>query len=341
LVDYYQFLIEENGQLAERFFDSNVRGYWKSTAINKRIFSTLTGGSPPEFWLLNNGITILTEKITAGGHLEVEVTDPQIVNGLQTSREIYNHFSVTGTQPTDERRLLVRLITSTDTAVRDSVIRSTNSQNEMPEEALRATDPVHRQIETLFHRFNLYYDRRQGYYRDQGKPVAQIVSVVELVQAMLAVVLKRPDEARGRPRDYLKKNDNYDSVFGKEKYDLNIYLKSIQLMRVVGDFIGDLQLEVIHRRNLPHYLGMYAICAAAQNAYASPSQILKLDPSSFTKEFLTDCHQRVFRQYERLAERHAANGERDYDAIAKGQGQYLLKKLSAELKRRFNARKKK
>jgi hypothetical protein len=181
LVDYYQFITEPNNQLAERFFDSNVRGYWKSTTVNKRIASSLKAGSPPEFWLLNNGITILTEKIGTAGHLEVEVTDPQIVNGLQTSREIFNYFSSASPSAADNRRLLVRLITTTDTAVRDSVIRSTNSQNEMPEEALRATDAIHRQIETLFHRYNLYYDRRQGYYRDQGKPVAQIVSVVELV----------------------------------------------------------------------------------------------------------------------------------------------------------------
>src|SRR5206468_2901500 len=154
LADYYQFITESNGQLAERPFDSNVRGYWKSTSVNKRIASTLKAANPPEFWLLNNGITILTEQVGAAGHLEAEVTDPQIVNGLQTSREIYNHFSVTPTNGSD-------------------------NQNEMPEEALRATDPIHRQIETLFHRYNLYYDRRQGYYRDQGKPVAQIVSVVE------------------------------------------------------------------------------------------------------------------------------------------------------------------
>jgi hypothetical protein len=94
LADYYQFITESTGQLAERFFDSNVRGYWKSTTVNKRIASTLKAGSPPEFWLLNNGITILTEQIGTAGHLEGEVTDPQIVNGLQTSREIYNHFSV-------------------------------------------------------------------------------------------------------------------------------------------------------------------------------------------------------------------------------------------------------
>ena len=41
LVDYCEFLKEPNGEIAERIFDSNVRGYWKSTPVNKRIASTL------------------------------------------------------------------------------------------------------------------------------------------------------------------------------------------------------------------------------------------------------------------------------------------------------------
>jgi hypothetical protein len=341
LVDYYDFLREPSGQLAERFFDSNVRGYWKSTPVNKRIATSLKDGSPPEFWLLNNGITILAEKIEAGEHLEVEVTDPQIVNGLQTSREIYSYFRGTPPTASDDRRLLVRLIKATDTGVRDRVIRSTNSQNVMPEEALRATDEIHRQIETLFHRFGLFYDRRKGYYRDQGKLVSQIVSVVELVQAMLSIVLRRPDEARGRPRDYIKKDEQYASIFGKDKYDLNVYLKSIQIVRAVEEFLDTLSLDTVHRRNLPYYLCMYAICAQAGNAYAPPKEILKIDASALTADFLKDCNDRVLRHYERQTERHRVDGERDYDAIAKGQGQYLLKAVLADLKRRFKKPKKK
>lgn len=294
---------------------------------------------------MNNGITILTEQIGAAGHLEVEVTDPQIVNGLQTSREIYNHFSVatatTASTPLDNRRLLVRLITTTDTAVRDSVIRSTNSQNEMPEEALRATDPIHRQIETLFHRYNLYYDRRQGYYRDQGKPVAQIISVVELVQAMLSVVLKRPDEARGRPRDYVKKDTSYSSIFGKEQHDLNLYLKSIQIVRAVGDYLDTQTFETVDRRNLPYWVAMYATCAKIGSAYAPSGDILKLDVSTLTADFLNDCTDRVYKHYDWLAQKVAVNGEPDHDAVAKGQGGVLLKAVTAELKRRFNPKKKK
>jgi hypothetical protein len=336
LAEYYDFLREPSGQLAERFFDSNVRGYWKSTPVNERIAASLKHGSPPEFWLLNNGITVLAEKIEAGDHLQVEVTDPQIVNGLQTSREIYGYFRVNAPAPADDRRVLVRLIKAIDTDVRDSVIRCTNSQNVMPEEALRATDEIHRQIETLFHRFGLFYDRRKGYYRDQGKAVSQIVSVVELAQAMLSIVLRRPDEARGRPRDYIKKDDQYASIFGKDKYDLNVYLKSILIVRAVEEFLDTLDLDTVHRRNLPYYLSMYATCVQVGNAYAPTRDILKIDvPVALTVEFLSDCKDRVFKRYERQTEKHKVDGDRDFDAIAKGQGQYLLKALLSDLRRRF------
>ena len=218
LVDYYEFLKEPNGEIAERIFDSNVRGYWKSTPVNKRIASTLKNPGSSEFWLLNNGITILAEKIDNAGFLQIEITDPQIVNGLQTSRQIYNYYREGLNLPNpDTRRVLIRIIKTADKTIRDDVVRCTNSQNEMPEAALRATDAIHRQIETLFHRYNLFYDRRKGHYRDQGKPVEQIVSVVDVLQAMLAVVLRRPDDARARPRNYFKNNDLYASVFGKDK----------------------------------------------------------------------------------------------------------------------------
>jgi len=53
---------------------------------------------------------------------------------------------------------------------------------------------------------------------------------------------------------------------------------------------------------------------------------------------LTICYQRVWKVYEHLAEKDAEDGERDYDALAKGPN--LLKALRAGLKRRFNPPKK-
>jgi hypothetical protein len=255
LIDFYDFIRGTDNKIEERFFDSNVRSYWPTSTINKTISETLKQTTAPEFWLLNNGVTILTDKTVAGAkHLEIEIYDPQIVNGLQTSRTAFGHFAAVKPNTDDKRRLLVRVIKSTDTDTRDAVIRCTNSQNEMPPEALRATDPIHRQIETAFHTKKLYYDRRKGYYKDQGKPPSDIVSVIEVLQAMLAVVLQRPDDARGRPRDYIKDTTKYKSIFGEDQYTITLYLTATEIVRRVGDLLDSKAekeaLESIHRRNI-------------------------------------------------------------------------------------------
>ena len=340
LTDYYDFIADGDGRIAERFFDSNVRGYWPTSTINKHIAETLkAGGQSPEFWLLNNGITILTEKTgTTSGFLEVEIHDPQIVNGLQTSRQIFSYFNTSHNTGSDDRRVLVRVIKTGDMTIRDAVIRCTNSQNEMPEEALRATDAIHRQLETAFHTKGLYYDRRKGYYRDQGKPVAQIVSVIEVLQGMVSIVLQRPDDARARPRDYIKKNEQYNKVFGVDVYPLTLYLKTTEVCRRVANFLDGKSLEAIHRRNVYFYLCMYVCCEMTSSAYADPGKIQKIDISKISDGALDNCYERIWKKYENLAEKFKdADGERNYDSIAKGPN--LLKGLQTELKRRFNKKK--
>jgi len=133
-------------------------------------------------------------------------------------------------------------------------------QNEMPPEALRATDPIHRKIEQLFHSYNLFYDRRKGYYREKGEPVDQIVSVIDVLSAMLSIVLLRPDAARARPKNYIKDNDLYASVFGKsadgtqDKFNLALYLKSIQIVRQVTTFLDDKNLELVQSQELTFFI---------------------------------------------------------------------------------------
>lgn len=201
LKDFYNFLQDEPGVLAERIFKSNVRGYQIDAPVNLRIRQSLQHPSKANFWLLNNGVTIISSKAQSAGHLRLALHDPQIVNGLQTSREIFDYFLFD--KPLDEQRsLAVRVIETQDAEVMDQVIRATNSQNRMQEASLRMTDPIHRQIEDLFEQYDLHYDRRKGFYKDQGEPINKIVSATALAQAVVSVLLLRPDDARARPGDY-------------------------------------------------------------------------------------------------------------------------------------------
>lgn len=208
LLDYYRFLLDDNGAEQKSLYDSNVRGYQKDTTVNNQIRSSLQNPST-DFWLLNNGITILgADAVATGGSKNITVVDPQIVNGLQTSRAIFNHFSSPGDHEADSRCVLVRIIVNQDANVYDEIVRATNSQNKMAASSLRATDAIHRQIEDLFLIYDIFYDRRKGHYKDIGKPVSKIISMGEVLQAIISTVLRKPDDARARPGNYLTDDAN-------------------------------------------------------------------------------------------------------------------------------------
>jgi hypothetical protein len=126
LADYFKFINDEKSQLRTHFFDTNVRDYQGDADVNKAIGDTLLSGKE-QFWWLNNGITIVTTKI--GGHEhELVVDDPQIVNGLQTSQKIFDHFNThQELAKTDKRELLIRVIQVNDSTTQDNIIEATNS----------------------------------------------------------------------------------------------------------------------------------------------------------------------------------------------------------------------
>ncbi|HDX4721257.1 TPA: AIPR family protein, partial [Enterobacter asburiae] len=58
---------------------------------NEDIKLTLSDQGSPDFWLLNNGVTILSTSAQMIGQ-SIYMEDIQIVNGLQTSESIFRHF---------------------------------------------------------------------------------------------------------------------------------------------------------------------------------------------------------------------------------------------------------
>ena len=95
--NYFASLIpfaSDKGEIRNELFEGNVRDWAGDVIVNEAIRQTLETGIPEEdFWWLNNGITILASGASIqGGHV-LSVETPQIVNGLQTSRCIYNYLS--------------------------------------------------------------------------------------------------------------------------------------------------------------------------------------------------------------------------------------------------------
>ncbi len=262
---YFEFISNAQGELNARLFEANVRDWQGDNKVNSQIQNTLQDKGTNDFWWLNNGVTILAKSATQTGRI-FHLENPEIVNGLQTSRTIYNHFAKINC-PVDERKLLTRIIVISDeTEDRESIIRATNSQTAVGMESLRSLDRIHRNIETYFtsQQTPLYYDRRKNQYKNQRKPAKSIIGIKQLTQAVLAAALFRPDDAKGRPGKYLKASDDqeYLSVYDENNHPA-LYYFCASLYKAVEDVLKqeeiDNQFDMPQRRSVRFHIMTHVI----------------------------------------------------------------------------------
>ena len=237
LKDYYEFIIDESGYLRRYIFESNVRDWQGDVEVNKDIRKTLDSDDDMDFWWLNNGITILTSHASIVGKM-IALDNVYIVNGLQTTVTIYDYFKEKGSidDKDKDRFVLLKIIVTGDNIKRDRIIKATNFQIAIPVASLRATDPWQRDIEEYFLSKGLYYDRRKNYYKNIGKPADKIIGIPYLAQAIMAVILKKPDYARARPTSLIKLEDDYGQVFSRS-LGFGVYLACASIMKRVDAFI--------------------------------------------------------------------------------------------------------
>lgn len=256
MVAYYKFITNEKGEMKNELFEGNVRDWAGDVLVNEAIRQTLENGVPDEdFWWLNNGITVLASGAASqGGHI-LSVEMPQVVNGLQTSRCIYNYLNAKKGIASESRNVLVRIITTRREDSPDHIIKATNSQTQVPPFRLHMTEQIHRNIETILRNYNLFYDRRKNFYKNEGRPIARIVQPLTLAQTIISVVLQQPDDARGRPNSVLEKS--YDRIFS-EQYPLQLFSVCALLVRKVNSFLLSPELGITRteRGDLRWYVAM-------------------------------------------------------------------------------------
>lgn len=261
LPKYYEFICD-NGKLSRSIFESNVRDYQGSVVVNTGIKKTLSNPQSEDFWYLNNGVTIITPNaIVSGKTLTIE--EPQIVNGLQTSHEIYEYFSEFDEIAEDNRRILVRVISAQEEEARDRIIRATNSQTAIPPASLRSADEVHRNIEDFLKANGYFYDRKKNHYKNEGRPVSKIISIPYLAQIMISIVLQKPDSARARPSTLINSQEDYKKIYSLDM-PIDVYLKAVQIMKAVENYLRSSacpkECERKDITNIKFYIAMVAAC---------------------------------------------------------------------------------
>jgi hypothetical protein len=322
LRDFYEF-ITEDGKLLRHIFEANVRDYQGSIEVNEGIQKSLREPGNEEFWWLNNGITIIASKAPQSGKV-LTIEDPQIVNGLQTSTEIYKYFESADSR-SDERNLLVRVIVPSAPESRERIIKATNSQTKIPSASLRATEKIHRDIEEFFKPYNLFYDRRKNFYKNEGKPIEKIVSIPQLAQAVMAIALQRPNDARARPSSLLNKDEDYATIFDP-KYPITLYYVCAVLMKKIEVYLksDSAQLTEKDRTSLRFYVGMFVASEMTKKAEPSSADIASLSIEDVKEEVLSEALAHIRPIYETLGAS---------DRVAKGPE--FLEQIKTRLKTRF------
>ncbi|WP_189330531.1 AIPR family protein [Actinoplanes ianthinogenes] len=311
LRDYDQFITTRTGELDATLFEANVRDYEGETAVNRSIQETLETSDPTEdFWWLNNGVTIVASKVQPANKV-LELEAPQIVNGLQTSHEIFKR-RLSGKSP-DDRSVLVKVIQAAESSQRERIIRATNSQTPFGPSTLRATDKVQRQIEEYLSQRGLYYERRRRYYFNQSKPVDKIISIDEMGQAVLSVLVQTPHIARVSPGKIFEP-EIYDTAF-QASWDLATYGACIDILRDASDYLTikeGLSGADDYRYHLAMLLGM----AQSGKETPSPKDIALLIDHGFPHSMAGELLDLIKDEY---AKADRTRKIRMYDRLAKDQ----------------------
>ena len=257
LDEYQRFITGVSGKLDASLFEANVRDYEGETGVNRSIQATLEQEDRNvDFWWLNNGVTIVADKVQPASKL-LKLESPQVVNGLQTSHEIFKRGRAAGF--TENRSVLVKVIQAAEDAVKDRIIQATNSQTTLGSSALRATDKVQRQIEEHLRAQGLYYERRKNFYHNQSIPLTKLVSIDQMGQAVMSCLVQVPHVARGEVSKIFE-DDVYHLVFN-EDHPIQMYSVAITLVRRAETFLrsqGDTRGQV---EDMVFHLAMFAAVA--------------------------------------------------------------------------------
>ncbi|WP_431247785.1 AIPR family protein [Leifsonia xyli] len=273
LYDYQRFITDETGKLDASLFDANVRDYDSESGVNKSIQETLsTQDQDVDFWWLNNGVTIVADRVQPAGKL-LHLDSPQIVNGLQTSHEIYKQGS--SSEYSENRGVLVKVIQADDDLVKDRIIRATNSQTILGLSSLRATDRVQREIEEFLKTKGLYYERRKNYYYNRQIPLKDLVSIDQMGQAVLSTLVQAPHVSRGEVSRIFQ-DEIYDVVFGGSN-PMAAYYSSIAIVRACERFLRENRSTEGQVDDFVFHLSMAATIAVTRKREPNARDLASID----------------------------------------------------------------
>lgn len=232
LSNYYDFIRLDDGSMNRQLFNANVRDYMGLNRVNEDILFSLENERNVDFWYMNNGITVIASDATIVSKT-IFLTNPQIVNGLQTSESICSFFKKQGTDC--ERKVLIKVIITHDEELNKKIIKATNNQTPVQLVSLFATEKYQKDIEDYLQKYDMFYDRKNNYYKNKGVDFPKIISVSYLATGYVSLIQKNPRLAARLKQKTIKAyyNDIFDS-----NNNLAIWPVIVKIQRKVESFLS-------------------------------------------------------------------------------------------------------
>lgn len=208
--------------LRKSLFNDNVRDYQGDTTINGEILSTIQN-SPQQFVLMNNGITIVCNKAISSNR-KVTITNPQVVNGCQTCNVLYLAYKQS--IDLEDIYITVKVISTKKADITNQIVRGTNRQNIVLDEAFEITRDFHKNLENFFLALpidntyeKVYYERRSKQYANNPVILAtQKINFRLLIQSVVSLFLEKPHYAYMHEAKLLQEFQNIIFVDNQSLY---------------------------------------------------------------------------------------------------------------------------
>ena len=227
-----KLLSNADGKLHKALFNENVRDFLSRNPVNDEIAATVTSAeNQSRLAALNNGITIVARNIQIVGKKFI-LGDYQIVNGCQTSHIVFEHQNCLKS----DTSLPVKIIEAEDRELVNEIVRATNRQTEVKDEAFAVLGEFHKRLERFFlsvdanPEYRLVYERRKRQYSDTAYTAQNIVTLTFLTNAFVSCCLDNPVDANDYYGVLLTK---HKSTMYVENHSLWPYLVSAMILREV------------------------------------------------------------------------------------------------------------
>lgn len=226
VVEFLKLITGSDGNIRKNLFYENVRDFQgQDNSVNREIAETLLDPSKiDQFLLLNNGVTIVAKEFSNIRSTEYEICDYYIVNGCQTSNVIYKHAN--DIKPESSLNIPIKIVHTTDNNVITSLIKSTNRQTPVPDEAFVSLEKFHKRLQEFYKRYSqdcfekLYYERRSKEFSNGFDRIEKprIVNLHGQIRSFTSIIIGEPQLAMSNnPTSILKEHG------GKMFQDDHIY----------------------------------------------------------------------------------------------------------------------